>query len=175
MRAPAPRLTRTDYVGRRSYLLTVCTYKRLPLLATAVLVEPLLVQFRRCATAHHFAIHAYAFMPDHVHFVIEGQNTTSDVQELVRVWKSQTAFTYKRATRQHLWRRSFYDRVMRDPGEIVSCALYVLDNPAHAVLPNHRREYPFIGSDTINLAEVRRGRKLRQSPVGAGLQTRPRP
>jgi REP element-mobilizing transposase RayT len=60
------------YIGRRAYLLTICTFQRVPILTSATLVESLLMQFRQCAIRHQFANHAYSFMPDHVHFVLEG-------------------------------------------------------------------------------------------------------
>jgi REP element-mobilizing transposase RayT len=164
-RAPAPRLNEADYVGRRGYLLTICTYQRLPLLLTVDLVESLLVQFRQCAVSQGFANHAYSFMPDHVHFVVHGRRTDSDLGELVRKWKSETAFHFKRTTRRHLWQRSFYDRVMRDATEMAVFALYVIDNPARAGLPAARRRYPFVGSDTMTFDEIRRWKLAGPSPV----------
>jgi REP element-mobilizing transposase RayT len=118
-----------DYIGRRGYLLTICTYQRLPLLSTAELVESLLVQFRQCGDSSHFANHAYSFMPDHVHFVVEGRRADSDFCELARRWKSQTSFVFKQTNRRRLWQRSFYDHVMRDAAEMAAFAIYVIDNP----------------------------------------------
>src|SRR6266581_3691345 len=157
-RAPAPRLRKADYVGRRAYFLTICTFQRLPLLATADIAESLLTRFRQCTTLHHFANHAYAFMPDHAHFVVEGQRSESDLCEVVRAWKSQTAFEFKRRKRQRVWQRSFYDRVMRDGDEMAAFARYVVDNPSRAGLCEQRCIYPFVGSDTMTVDEIRHGR-----------------
>jgi len=123
------------------------------------LVEGLLTQFRQSVAAHHFANHAYSFMPDHVHFLVEGRQADSDLRELVRKWKSETSFHFKRNTRRHLWQRSYYDHVMRDAADMASSAIYVLDNPSRARLPDARRRHPFVGSDTLTIDEIR-SRKL---------------
>jgi len=87
--------------------------------------------------------------------VIEGERSDSDLCELVRVWKSETAFHFKRATRGRLWRRSFYDRVARGVDEMATFAIYVIDNPVRAGLPPVRGAYPFVGSDTMTVEEIR--------------------
>jgi len=165
VRSRAPRLKVGDYIGRRGYLLTICTYQRLPLLSTAELVESLLVQFRQCGDSSHFANHAYSFMPDHVHFVVEGRRADSDFTELARRWKSETSFQFKQTNRRRLWQRSFYDHVMRDAAEMAAFAIYVIDNPVRAGLPDARRRYPFIGSDTMTLDEIRSRKLARPWPV----------
>jgi len=98
-------------------------------------------------------------MPDHVHFVVEGRSNESDACELVRVWKSQTAFHFKQATKCRLWQRGYYDRVLRDVDEMAAFALYVIDNPIRAGLPAARCAAPFVGSDTMTVEEIR-SRKL---------------
>jgi putative transposase len=154
-RGLAPRLKKSDYVGRHAYLFTICTYQRLPLLSSTDLVESLLKQFRQCAEAHDVANHAYSFMPDHVHFVAEGRSRESAACELVRVWKSQTAFHFKQATKCRLWQRGYYDRVLRDVDEMAAFTLYVIDNPIRAGLPATRCATPFVGSDTMTVEEIR--------------------
>jgi putative transposase len=94
-------------------------------------------------------------MPDHVHFVIQGQSSDSNFCELVRVWKSETAFHFKRETRRRLWHRGFHDRVMRDIDEMAAVAIYVIDNPVRAGLPLVRCAYPFVGSDTMTVEDIR--------------------
>jgi REP element-mobilizing transposase RayT len=94
-------------------------------------------------------------MPDHVHFVVEGRSNESNLCELVRGWKSATAFQFKRATGRRLWHRSLYDRVMRDVDEMAARAFYVIDNPIRAGLPTACCAAPFIGSDTMTVEEIR--------------------
>jgi hypothetical protein len=96
-------------------------------------------------------------MPDHVHFVVEGQHSASDCYELVRSWKSETAFHFKRIKHRRLWHRSFFDGMMRDRDEMAVCARYVIDNPRRAGLPDDRCVYPFVGSDTLTMEQIRRG------------------
>jgi putative transposase len=156
-RSSAPRLKRTDYIGRRAYLLTICTFQRTPILNSAELVESLLMTFQQCSRVHHFANHAYSFMPDHVHVVPEGERCDSDFCELVRLWKSETAFYFKRTTSLRLWQRGFFDRALRDHDEMMAFARYVIENPRRAGLSEERRRYPFVGSDTTTIEEILRG------------------
>jgi REP-associated tyrosine transposase len=104
-------------------------------------------------------------MPDHVHFVVEGRRADSDFTELARRWKSETSFQFKQTNRRRLWQRSFYDHVMRDAAEMAAFGIYVIDNPVRAGLPDARRRYPFIGSDTMTLDEIRSRKLARPWPV----------
>jgi len=125
------------------------------------------MQFRECAGNQHFANHAYCFMRDHAHFVVEGQSRLSDLSELIRSWKSKTGFEYKREHGEQLWQRSFYDRVLRTEEDLVAAAIYVIENPVRAELVGEARQYPFLGSDTMTVEEIlRRGAEIRrwQSP-----------
>jgi len=106
-------------------------------------------------------------MRDHVHFVVEGQSRLSDLPELIRSWKSKTGFEYKREHGEQLWQRGFYDRVLRTEEDLVAAAIYVIENPVRAELVREARQYPFLGSDTMTVAEIlRRGAEIRrwQSP-----------
>src|SRR5438105_1978186 len=51
-------------------------------------------------------------------------------------------------------KRSFFDRAMRDHDEMVAFARYVIENPARAGLPEERRRYPFVGSDTTTIEQI---------------------
>ena len=104
-------------------------------------------------------------MPDHAHFVVEGRRADSDFLELVRKWKSETSYRFKHATGRTLWQRSFFDRVMRDTSETAAFARYVIENPARAGLPAERREYPFVGSDTMTASEIHCRKLAGSSPV----------
>ena len=62
-----------SYVGLHRYSVTICTYLRTPAFADHAAVELALTHIRQCASVFEFAIHAYCFMPDHLHLVVERQ------------------------------------------------------------------------------------------------------
>ena len=121
------------------------------------------MQFRECACNQRFANHAYCFMPDHVHLVVEGQSPDSDLFELIRLWKSKTAFAFKREAGKQLWQRGFYDRILRSEDDMVAAAMYVIENPVRAKLVVEPHHYPFLGSDTTTVDEIlKRGAEIRR-------------
>src|SRR5437763_289652 len=108
------RLQGVSYVGYQRYFLTICTALRCPAFASADAVEMCLSQLRRTAVAHAFAIVAYCFMPDHVHFVVYGTSERSDLPAFVISFKKATGFEYSQRVRKRLWQPGYYDHVLRD-------------------------------------------------------------
>src|SRR5687767_333319 len=67
-----PRLTTFNYQGMRRYFLTFCTHRRREAFRDGTTVELVLTQFLSAAVEYRFTIHAYVFMPDHTHLLVEG-------------------------------------------------------------------------------------------------------
>ncbi len=147
----APRLPAFSYVGQYRYLLTIRTNQSVPVFKDGERVAFALLQLLQCASRGAFAIHAYCFMPDHVHVVMEGLTEGSNFMETVRLWKQRTGFDAKLRFGRHLWQRGFHDRVMRVDDDITSVVAYVLENPVRAGLVANCEDYPFIGSQTDTL------------------------
>ena len=98
--------------------------------------------------AEGFAIHAYCYMPDHVHFVVEGECHDSDLKCLISRAKQYSGFYFKKATRQKLWQRYGYERVLRNDEERMAFIRYVIENPVRARLVASPLDYPHWGSST---------------------------
>jgi putative transposase len=165
----ARRLDGSAYVGLRRYFVTICTFHRVDAFREDPVVEHVMMQFRQRAVDHQFAIHAYCFMPDHVHLVLEGLSDLSDLRRFVRDWKQRTAFEYRRTTGSDLWQRGYFDYVLRADEDTDIVARSVLTNPVRAGLVGDVRDYRYVGSDTstiddllLRAAEVERGRRNRQ-------------
>ena len=97
-RAPVPqfrrkriRLPKGEYLGRRWYFVTVCSYQRQPLLIRPGVARSVLNRLREVSAAHSFSVHAYCVMPNHAHFLAEGTNDGSDLLEFVAAFKHRTA------------------------------------------------------------------------------------
>ncbi len=78
---------------------------------------------------------AWCVMPNHVHVIFRafpGQ----DLGEILRSWKTYTARTANRILGRTgaFWQREYYDRLIREDGELDRAINYVLSNPERAGL-----------------------------------------
>ena len=112
------RLPAGSYVGPRIYFVTICCEGRKPALADAEWVSRCIVRLREASTASLFSVHAYCFMPDHVHLLAEGRGAESSLRAFLSRFKQFTAFEYQRKTGTRLWQTKFYDYVLRQDAEM---------------------------------------------------------
>ena len=70
-----------------------------------------MLQLRRSAAAHAFALAAYCFMLDHMHVLAYGTSEDADLREFVAHFKKLTGFEYARLVGKRLWQPGYYDRV----------------------------------------------------------------
>ena len=149
-----PRLKNFDYVGRHAYFLTICTHLRRRVFRTPSVVELVLSHIRQTTTGHGFAIDAYVFMPDHTHWLVEGLANHADLRVWVSRAKQASAFAYTREHGERLWQPSYYDHVVRDDREKLIAA-YMFNNPVRAGIVAEWADYPYAGSDTISMDQIR--------------------
>jgi REP element-mobilizing transposase RayT len=78
---------------------------------------------------------AVALMPDHVHLLVQVQDL--DLVTAVSRWKSLTTKRYRDSGAQGpLWQRSFYDHGIRANEDLNAAALYMVQNPMRAGMPD---------------------------------------
>ncbi len=143
------------YVGLRRYFLTICTFHRSDAFRRDPVVEGVLMQLRQRAIEHQFAIHAYCFMPNDVHLLLEGLSDSSDLRRFVRDWKRRTTFEYRNTTGGDLWQRGHFDHVLRPDEDTDLVMRHVLEAPERAGLVAHASEYCYAGSDTAVIDDSR--------------------
>jgi len=80
---------------------------------------------------------AWCVMPNHVH-VIFRLLPGNELADIVQNWKSFTASEANRILRRSgaFWQREYYDRLIRENGELDRAIQYVLSNPQRAGLRN---------------------------------------
>src|SRR5262245_25056730 len=139
------RLSRHSYVGRAVYFLTFCTYTRLKAFVDADVVASTLEQFRRTAAIEQFAILAYCVMPDHVHLLVRGLATTSNLKSFAKMAKQRSGGIYRRRGGVRLWQEGYFERLLRDEDEAGAIAQYLRENPIRAGLGE---DYPHV-SDRV--------------------------
>jgi putative transposase len=138
-----PRLSATAYVGIRRYHVRVSTWNREPHLAVAETAAWVLEQLMRRLSVFGFSILAYCFMPDHVHLLLESNQTDASLVALIGHWKQETGFRFKQMHGVRLWQSSFFDRVLREHESSATVAAYILGNPIRAGLASTVGEHPF--------------------------------
>jgi putative transposase len=144
------QLSTFDYRGFHRYFLTFCTFERNRYFDDADSVSTALEQILRAGTQHGFAIFAFCFMPDHVHLLVEGVTEDADLKAFLKSAKQYSGFHFRRKTRNSLWQRYGYERVLRDEEDTPSIIRYMIDNAVRAGLVKAPMDYPFWGSGTCS-------------------------
>ena len=153
------RLSQDDYSGKRAYFVTICCQDRRPVLRDANTISNMLAILRNLSSRHEFAIHAYCFMPDHLHLLCEGLSHGSHLLDFISRFKQQTAFQHRQEFRTPLWQSRFYDHVLRQAGAMDGVAWYIWMNPVRNGFCTDPKAFPFSGSLTLPWKEA-------QQPAG---------
>jgi putative transposase len=132
-----------DYLGRYQYFLTFCTDHRQRLFVTADAVSTVRTQISRAAAEQSIALLAYCYMPDHVHFLAEGQADDSDCLRFIARAKQFSGFHYKARFNRRLWQRYGYEHTLRSDEAAISVARYILENPVRAELVARIEDYSY--------------------------------
>ena len=146
-----------DYIGFYRYFLTFCCHSKQRIFTSSTVVGSVMLQIDRAANDEQFALVAYCFMPDHVHFLIEALAETSDGLRFMTRAKQLSGFHYGHAHRRRLWQRYGFERVLRDDEDTRGVARYILENPIRRGLVTCVQDYPFVGSSVYTLDELLEG------------------
>ncbi len=150
-----PRLPGYDYSTPGFYFVTICTYQQ-----PGTIHHPSYLNPRRdtefvqnIITAAWEALPRYfpnlvvderVIMPNHLHFLIQLLETDKERANLsmamkrfkgrtTSFWNKWYKKTLRKAPPEHLWQRSFYDRIIRDEEHLKTTREYILNNPLKAL------------------------------------------
>ena len=143
------RLPKENYLGERSHFVTICCFGRRPLLADASMVPWLRELLATEAARTGFVVHAYCFMPDHVHLLVQGTSSTSDLMRFVSSFKQKSAFEYRKRTGVALWQFKYYDHILRRRDVATHVMAYIWLNPVRKGLVREVEDYPYSGSFSL--------------------------
>jgi putative transposase len=149
-----PRLTLDNYIGIRQHFVTLCTHRRSRVFESAQEVELTWLHFLQQGTVEGIEITAYCFMPDHLHFLLTGQNPVSDAHRFVCRAKQHSAYAFRRRSGERLWQEGYFDRVLRNEGTTAGVIRYIIDNPVRARLVESPGDYPHWGSSVWRREEI---------------------
>ena len=119
----SPRLKGFDYVGPFGYSLCLVTRERASTFSNSCVVQAVLDCLTLSCARYGFSLHAYCFMPDHLHLLVSGQDDSS-LTDLVRSFKQLSGHRYKREHGARLWQISYYDHVLRRDEDLLAVARY---------------------------------------------------
>lgn len=137
-----PRLDREVYEEYHIYSLTLSCYEGKDRFTNRKVIRKSLEFLEKQAEKHDMSVHAYCFMPDHLHILVEGEGLI----KFVKQFKQITGYHYKQATGEKLWQKSFYDHILREEEDLRDVARYIFKNPTREGLVRDFREYPYSGS-----------------------------
>lgn len=143
------RLSRDEYVGKRIYFLTICAEQRRSIFLDSSRARIAIDELRKVADRMNVLVHAFCVMPDHVHLLVEGKTSDSDIVKFVAQWKQSTGYVFHHELPPRLWQRRFYDHVLRKAEESESVAWYIWMNPVRKRMVAKPHAYPFSGSFTV--------------------------
>jgi tryptophan synthase beta chain len=159
-----------DYMGPYAYSLTLNTAARHKAFLAHDVVTDCLSALAECCGDHGFFVHAYCFMPDDLHLVVQGSDESSLIP-FMKQFKQLSAYRYRQLTARRLWQRSYYDHMIRDEEDLQMSADYVWDNPVRAGLVDERDAYPFSGPRELMGPDRPEGLSLQDSvalPIVSG-------
>lgn len=150
MNVPRPRksirLGSLNYRGRQRYFVTICCFGRRRSFEDPRNCKFVLELLSSESAAHDFGVIAYCLMPNHVHFLAEGLEPSSDLLRFLKSFKIKSSRWFMRERHGVLWQRGYYEHVLRETESVEQVALYIWLNPVRKGLAATPQEYVFGGS-----------------------------
>jgi REP element-mobilizing transposase RayT len=145
MKSPchAHRLRLGRYSGEgQIYLLTAVVRNRRPVFSTFAAGRLAVNAFQKAEQEQLAKSLAWVVMPDHIHWLIELQNST--LPSLMGRTKSRTTVGLNRLLKMEgtLWQSGFHDRAIRREEDLQAVARYLVANPLRAGLVKKIGDYP---------------------------------
>ncbi|CAG8867509.1 hypothetical protein PS627_02525 [Pseudomonas fluorescens] len=144
MERPNSHLLRRGRVSEpgRIYLLTTVTRDRIPFFTTLPMARTVIQQMRQADRENACRSLAWVVMPDHVHWMIELQDST--LCSLMRRFKSRSSCAlYKTGNVQgRIWQQGYQDEALRRDQNALTAARHIIATPLRAGLAEHVGDYP---------------------------------
>jgi putative transposase len=154
VRERSHRLRKHAYIGEVAAAFTACIAGRAPLFRDAAIIDVFTDLLRMAGRRHAATILIYCFMPDHLHLVLRGTDASSDVWRAMVDFKQRSGYWLSQNKTGVRWQKDFFDRVIRKDDDLGSELRYIALNPVRGGLVADSLEYPFLGSDVLDLEDL---------------------
>jgi len=148
------RLPRESYIGRRSVAFTACVEARRKVFNDEDLMLAFVPLLGRCAGHFGCAVPVYTFMPDHIHVLMIGERSDSDLKKAIDRFKYATGWWFYRNRPELHWQKDYWDHIAREFEGWRMQARYIAANPVRAGLCEDVFGWPHTGSIGNDLSEV---------------------
>ena len=121
-----------------SYFLTLCTFDRHRVLATAVVFDRARGFAKESVERYGVFVDSYVLMPDHVHMIV---SIAMDSEMTVGQWVK--AFKAVVAMHEFKWQSGFFDHVLRSDESRSEKWEYIRQNPVRSGLVDTPEQWPY--------------------------------
>jgi len=147
------RLPQPNYMGFRSYFVTICAKDRKRPFTIPRVVESMLAVLREQSVRFAFEVNAYCFMPDHCHLLLAGKTAQANLSDMIRGFKGCSAKSLRQFGIFDTWQKGFYEHILRSGEDCASVMAYIFENPVRAGLVKDNYAWPFSGSFVLEWRE----------------------
>ncbi|MCX8093720.1 MAG: transposase [Candidatus Goldbacteria bacterium] len=144
------RLDRKEYIGYKRISFTLCIKDRKNLFSNKEILNNFVLILQDVLKKHKIKNWIYVFMPDHLHLVLEGLETDSDIYKAVVEFKQKTGIIMHKFK----WQKDFYDHIHREEENIYNSLCYIINNPVRKNLVKKPEDYFGLGSIDFKIKEL---------------------
>ncbi len=147
------RLDKEFYIGKRPIAFTVCIKDRKEYFLNDDIFkyfEKILLEELKDYDCNALI---YLFMPDHLHLMLSGNDSNSNVKKCLEMFKQKTGFYLSHKENNIKWQKDYFDHIIRNEEDLENQLNYILNNPVRLGLIDNWKNYPFKGSTVFNLNE----------------------
>ncbi len=128
----------------RTFLLSSATWQRRMILQSNPLCELLLQVIRDHRAQQRFQLHAFVFMPNHVHLILTPAPLVS-LEKAMQLIKGGFSFRAKKemSFNQEIWQKGYNEHRIRDADDYSKHVEYIWKNPVEAGLVSEAEEFPY--------------------------------
>ena len=149
------RLQDEYYIGQIIAAITIRTASRKINLTDIPTFNLLKDELYKSSKEEKCSFDLFLCMPDHIHLIIRGKENESDIKKCLKLFKQYTGYLYSKKHGLKLWKKDYYDRIIRNRRELKNHIRYILLNPVKAELIDDWRNYKFMVSQVYDLEDFR--------------------
>jgi len=148
------RLELSCYAGLARASFTLCIKNRVPVFNNAEIVQNFVDIFQVSIKKHGCVNWVYIFMPDHMHFILEGVSEKANLWKAVVLFKQKSGYWFSKHTPSIQWQKDFFDYIHRKESDLKQHVFYILENPVRKEIVHNWQEYQYKGSLDFYLEEI---------------------